>query len=88
MQTKNKMEFSKKIILVAGAINILVVLFTLVIVWRTCDTSPLCYLIPSVAAEVSAGTSWYYSKAKKENEINLRQRYGDEMIDRTNGGIV
>ena len=65
------MEFSKKILIVAGVINIAVILFTCIMVWRTGDLSPLAYLIPSVAAEVATGTAFYYTKAKVENRIKL-----------------
>jgi hypothetical protein len=66
-----KVEFSKKILIVAGIINICVIIFTFLMVWRTSDLSPLEFLIPSVAAEVSVGTGFYYSKAKIENKIKL-----------------
>mgnify|MGYP003301766166 CR=1 FL=1 len=66
-----KFEFSKKILIVAGVINICVIIFTFLMVWRTNDLSPLEFLIPSVAAEVSVGTGFYYSKAKLENKIKL-----------------
>ena len=68
---KTTMEFSKKILVVAGAINTIVIVFTMVMIWRTADLSPLAYLIPSVAAEVATGTGFYYSKAKVENRIKL-----------------
>lgn len=64
-------EFSKKILMVAGAINLVVIVFTMIVVWRTLDLSPLAYLIPSVAAEVATGTAFYYTKAKLENKIKL-----------------
>lgn len=68
---KTTMEFSKKILVVAGATNAIVILFTMVMIWRTADLSPLAYLIPSVATEVATGTGFYYSKAKVENRIKL-----------------
>lgn len=71
-----KMEFSKKIMIAAGVLNVVVILFTLVMVWRTLDLSPLSYLIPSVAAEVATGTGFYYSKAKVENRIKLMKANG------------
>lgn len=66
-----KMEFSKQILLVAGIINIVTIALTFILVWITFDLSPLCWLIPSVAAEVATGTAFYYSKAKVENRIKL-----------------
>lgn len=78
---KTKMEFSKKILLVAGVVNIAVIIFACVMMWRTFDTSPLAYLIPAVAAEVATGTGYYYWKAKAENQIKLKKIYGDIKED-------
>lgn len=78
---KAKMEFSKKILVVAAFVNILVVVFTLVMVWRTCDLSPLAYLIPAVAAETATGTGFYYAKAKVENRIKLMRLYKVEPTE-------
>ena len=61
VKKKPPKEFSKKI-------------FTMVMIWRTLDLSPLAYLIPSVAAEVATGTGFYYSKAKVENRIKLMRQ--------------
>ena len=67
------MEFSKKILIFVGIVNIIVIAFSIVMMWRTMDTSPLCYLIPSVAAEVSISTNAYYSKARRENLLKIMQ---------------
>lgn len=76
-KTKKKtMEFSKIIILIVGVLNLAVILFSCVMIWRTMDLSPLCYLIPSISAEFSAGTVAYYSKAKVENRIKLMASCG------------
>lgn len=77
---KTKMEFSKKILIMAGVVNISVIIFACVMMWRTLDTSPLAYLIPAVAAEVSTGTGYYYWKAKSENQIKLQKIYGDNIV--------
>lgn len=71
-----KMEFSKKILIVAAIINIIVIAFTFLMIWVTKDVSPLIYLIPSVATEVATGTGFYYWKARLENSIKLRKEYG------------
>lgn len=81
---RKRMEFSKKILVMAGFINIGVIIFSCVLMWRTMDTSPLAYLIPAVAAEVATGTGYYYWKAKAENQIKLKSKYGnltDEIAD-------
>lgn len=74
VKKKPPKEFSKKILIVAGIINAVVIVFTMVMIWRTLDLSPLAYLIPSVAAEVATGTGSYYSKAKVENRIKLMRQ--------------
>lgn len=74
VKKKPPKEFSKKILIVAGIINAVVIVFTMVMIWRTLDLSPLAYLIPSVAAEVATGTGFYYSKAKIENQIKLMRQ--------------
>lgn len=72
---KQPIEFSKLILIVAAIINVAVIIFTFVMVWRTCDLSPLTYLIPAVAAETATGTGFYYAKAKVENRIKLMKQY-------------
>lgn len=74
VKKKPPKEFSKKILIVAGITNAIVIIFTMVMVWRTLNLSPLAYLIPSVAAEVATGTGFYYSKAKVENRIKLMRQ--------------
>ena len=71
---KQPKEFSKKILIVAGVMNAVVIIFTMIMIWRTLDLTPLAYLIPSVAAEVATGTGFYYSKAKVENRIKLMKQ--------------
>lgn len=78
---KTKREFSKVILAVAGAITGGVTAFTLTVVWKTGDTSPLAYLIPAVFAELATATGFYYSKAKAENRIKLRKQYGPEIYN-------
>lgn len=76
-----KREFSKVILAVVGAVAGIVTAFTLAVVWKTGDTSPLAYLIPAVFAELATATGFYYSKAKAENRIKLRQKYGPEVYN-------
>ena len=71
----NKLEFSKKIMIVAMVVNVAVILFSCIMIWITQDTSPLMYIIPAVAAEVATGTGFYYNKAKAENKLKLMKEY-------------
>lgn len=74
---RHKTEFSKKLLYVIFIVTGIIIAFTLYIVWRTEDTSPLAYLIPAIFAEVATATGFYYWKARKENEIKLKRIYGD-----------
>ena len=83
VKKKPKKEFSKLILICAGAVTVLVTAFTFIMVWRTNDLSPLAYLIPAVFTELGVGTGFYYSKAKAENRIKLRKMYGPEIYNDT-----
>lgn len=74
-------EFSKIILACVGAVTLVVTVFTLAVVWKTGDTTPLAYLIPAVFAELATATGFYYSKAKAENRIKLRKHYGPEIYN-------
>ncbi len=78
---RKKREFSKIILACVGAVTLVVTVFTLAVVWKTGDTTPLAYLIPAVFAELATATGFYYSKAKAENRIKLRKHYGPEIYN-------
>lgn len=73
-----KREFSKKIIIFMTVFTVIITIYSLILMWKTNDTSPLAYLIPAVFAEYATATGFYYWKARKENEIKLRRLYGEE----------
>lgn len=81
VKKKPKKEFSKLILICAGAVTVGVTAFTLIIIWRTENLEPLAYLIPAVFAELATATGFYYSKAKAENRIKLRKLYGPEIYN-------
>lgn len=83
MKDEKKLEFSKLIMLVVGTVTVVVTVFSLFMMYKTQDLSPLAYLIPAVFAELSVGTAFYYSKAKAENRIKLRKKYGAEIYNDT-----
>lgn len=82
---KQKTEFSKIIMGAFGALATAVSIFTMAIVWRTGDTSPLEWLIPAAFAGLATATGFYYSKAKAENQIKLRKKYGSEIYNDVKG---
>lgn len=80
-ENMKKCEFSKIIMTAFGVVALIVVVFTLMVVWKTDDVSPLDILIPAVFAGLTTATGFYYSKAKTENKIKLRTKYGAEIYD-------
>ena len=82
---KNKdknFEFSKIIFLILCSITIMVVVFSILLMWKTSNLTPLAYLIPSVFTSFATGTAFYFDKSKKENMIKLREIYGNDLIDK------
>ena len=74
--------------------TVIITAYALALMWKTGDTSPLTYLIPSVFTEYATATGFYYWKARTENKIKLMKRYGktaerafNEQQDYYNGGI-
>lgn len=84
MRIKRKMEFSKKIFVGIAIATIAIVIFSLVIVWRTGDTSPLAYIIPAIFVELATATGFYFKKAETENKIKLGKLYGRGNDDLNN----
>lgn len=78
---KRKVEFSKKIFVGVAIGTALIVIFSLVIVWKTGDTSPLTYIIPAMFAELATATGFYYKKAEAENKIKLKRLYGKNTAE-------
>ena len=78
------MEFSKILLFISFLIAFMVMVFSMILMWYTQDTSPLAYLIPSTFVEVATASSFYYNKAKRENEIKLKARYR-EVYEEDNG---
>lgn len=73
---KAKIEFSKALFVGVTVITLAVTLFACLLMWHTQDASALAYLIPAVYAELAAATGFYLNKAKAENQIKLKQIYG------------
>lgn len=65
------MEFSKKIFIGVSIATITVAIFSMYMMYKTNDLSPMSFLIGSVFAEFATATGFYYWKAKNENIIKL-----------------
>lgn len=80
-----KFEFSKIIMFLVGAVTLYVTVFTIDFVRTSGDSAPLAYLIPAVFGAFATAAGFYYSKAKVENAIKLRKKYGSEIYNDVKG---
>ena len=72
-----KREFSKFIAVIGMSMWVLVTIYAMVMMIIVRDLSPLAYVIGSVDAVVGVICTFYFAKASRENQIKLRQLYGD-----------
>lgn len=70
-ENKPKKEFSKKIFNIVITLFIIVLFFSMALMWKTNMTDGLMYLIPSVGTLASVTIGFYFWKAKMENMIKL-----------------
>lgn len=70
---KPKKEFSKKIFNIVITLFVIVLFYSMALMWKTDNTEGLMYLIPSVGTLASVTVGFYYWKAKMENLIKLRK---------------
>lgn len=78
---KQKMEFSKKIFIIVMTCFVVVMIYSMVLMWKTNNTDPLSYLIPSVSGLAATAVGFYYWKARLENKIKLSKDYGVSKED-------
>lgn len=68
---KSKKEFSKILSIIVITLFIIVLFYSMALMWKTNMTDGLMYLIPSVATLASVTTGFYFWKSKMENMIKL-----------------
>jgi hypothetical protein len=68
---KQKKEFSKKIFNIVITLFIIVLFYSMALMWKTNMTDGLMYLIPSVSGLTATCIGFYMWKAKMENMIKL-----------------
>lgn len=78
---KQKVEFSKKIFHILITLTIVVVIYSMALMWYTQDTTALSYLIPAIFGELGVSTGFYYWKARTENKIKLEKKYKIKLED-------
>lgn len=79
-QNKPKKEFSKKIFDIVITLFIIVLFYSMALMWKTNMTDGLMYLIPSVSGLTTTCIAFYFWKAKMENMIKL-SRENDMSLD-------
>lgn len=78
---KPKKEFSKKIFNIIITLFIVVVIYSMALMWKTNMTDGLMYLIPSVTGLTTTCVGFYFWKAKMENMVKLSQNNNISMSD-------
>lgn len=79
---KKTMETSKKLLLFADTLLVVVYTAAIVIAYVCRDTSPFAYIIPAVSGLAATSHGFYYWKAKNEN----MQKYGKNVEDNFGNG--
>ena len=79
-ENKPKKEFSKKIFNIVITLFIIVLFYSMALMWKTGTTDGLMYLIPAVGTLASVTVGFYYWKAKMENMVKLSKE-NDMTID-------
>ncbi len=82
---QKKAEFSKIWLILSGTVCLIVTLYTLYMVRVTGDLSPLTTLITVLFGDLGIGTAFYYNKAKAENRIKLKMKYGIDAYSEESG---
>lgn len=70
---KTAYEFSKKFAIVILIVTIIITIYACIMMYMSGDMSALPVIITCIYAELATGTGFYYSKAKSENKIKLKQ---------------
>ena len=77
-----RFEFSKLIVIVAILLNVAIIGLVCYMVYKTNDTTPLCYLAIGDGGAMATGIAFYFWKAKNENRYKHAQRIMDEWADK------
>lgn len=84
---RKKTEFSKKILYVTVGVAIIIFAYAMWIQYLIIskdyhgDTSIVITLLTVIGAEITAGTSFYYYKARSENLLKIRKSFGEDVVD-------
>lgn len=76
---KKRIEFSKKIFYIVITLFIIIIFYSMALMWKTENTDGLMYLIPSISGLAATTIGFYYWKAKMENMVKLNIMPKDEI---------
>ena len=76
-----KIEFSKLIFLWLAGLATMAAVFTMAASWHTGDLTPLSDLLTTLGGTLAVAVGFYYWKARAENRIKLRKKYGAEIYN-------
>ena len=78
---KKKFEFSKIIFVYIAIMFTIVIIFTMILMWVTKDTSAVAYLIPAVGGLMATTVGFYSWKAKAENVLKIQQSSSSSEVN-------
>lgn len=81
MDKKKPKEFSKKIFNIVITLFIVIIFYSMALMWKTKNTDGLMYLIPSISGITATTIGFYYWKAKMENMIKLSKENKMDIDD-------
>lgn len=76
------MPFSKRYFIYLITLEFLVIIFICIMVVLSGDTTPLYWVISTLAAEVSVYSAFYLWKSKNENRSKYAQLYVNQIADK------
>ena len=82
MKNNGESSFSKRYFAYLITLEFFVILFICIMVIMSGDTTPLYWVISTLAAEVSVYSAFYLWKSKNENRAKYAQMYVNEIADK------
>ena len=79
---RNKIEFSKKILIVSYIIAISITIFTCILAFLQKDISSFSAIVLSCWGEVTVGNAFYYWKARSENKVKIISSLNVDVLDK------
>ena len=82
MNKKNKSwGWSHSLTVIMLTVTIVVLIFSMALMWKTNYTSALAYIVPSIIGSLGACLSFYFWKSKAENIERIKRERIKDGID-------